>query len=230
MSATRVTVSSTALRNMLRQGEPGAGDRQARRAGARRTRRDSRRGAAIVPRRTRARHRLSRGGRSPRKKRERRGRHAHRAPSAVLTRVHPGRREEPLERNGFVGLSGAEPRRATCLARLPGVRDPGDCVNAWNCCRRWSERRAVETRQRRPRRSERAAGVTLDIVVSSTCGGDGSDQPSARQPLQHLRVSPHDCHRSRRTALPKLTAKVTAYGAHADMIPGHRWNRNSQIL
>ena len=57
-----------------------------------------------------------------------------------------------------------------------------------------------------------------------------SGSPTARQPLQCHRVPPHDCHRSRRAALPKLTANVTAYGAHADMIPGRRWNRNSQIL
>ena len=68
------------LGNMLRQGEPGAGDRQARRAGMRRTRRDPRRRChrcAAHPRRS-----PLEPGRSERpwKKRERRGRH--RAPGA----------------------------------------------------------------------------------------------------------------------------------------------------
>ena len=90
------------LGNMLRQGESGSGDRQGRRAGARRTRWGPRRAAAIVARRTRAGHRLSRGGRSAH------GRSAsevggtctgRQVPGGVLTRANT-RADEKCRRNG----------------------------------------------------------------------------------------------------------------------------------
>ena len=149
--------------------------------------------AAIVARRTRAGHRFSRGGRSAHGRSASEGvGTAHRAPGAMLTRVHPGRRQEPLERNGFRRTVGGRTRKGNVPRPAARSRRSGRLPDAWNCCRRCSERRAVETGQRWARRSERAAGVMLDIAVSSACGGDGSDQPLARQPLQRHRVPPHD--------------------------------------